>query len=29
LQSYNKGSHEIRISFDFNVGKRILTPRYF
>jgi type IX secretion system PorP/SprF family membrane protein len=29
LQSYNKGSHEIRVSFDFNVGKRILTPRYF
>jgi len=29
LQSFNNGSHEIRISFDFNVGKRILTPRYF
>ena len=29
LQSYNKGSHEIRVSFDFNVGKRILSPRYF
>jgi len=29
LQAYNKGSHEIRLSFDINVGKRILTPRYF
>lgn len=29
LQSYNKGSHEIRLSFDFNVHKRMLTPRYF
>lgn len=29
LQAYNKGSHEIRLSFDFNVGKRILSPRYF
>lgn len=29
LQAYNKGSHEIRLSFDFNVGKRMLSPRYF
>ena len=29
LKAYNKGSHEIRLSFDFNVGKRILSPRYF
>jgi type IX secretion system PorP/SprF family membrane protein len=29
LKVYNKGSHEIRLSFDFNVGKRILSPRYF
>jgi type IX secretion system PorP/SprF family membrane protein len=29
LKSYNKGSHEIRLSFDINVAKRILTPRYF
>lgn len=29
LQAYNKGSHEIRVSFDFNVGKRMLSPRYF
>ncbi|MFN8135846.1 MAG: type IX secretion system membrane protein PorP/SprF [Bacteroidales bacterium] len=29
LKVYNKGSHEIRLSFDFNVAKRILTPRYF
>ena len=29
LKVYNKGSHEIRMSFDFNVAKRILTPRYF
>jgi len=29
LKAYNKGSHEIRISYDFNVNKRILTPRYF
>jgi type IX secretion system PorP/SprF family membrane protein len=29
LQAYNKGSHEIRMSFDFNVGKRMLSPRYF
>lgn len=29
LQAYNKGSHEIRLSYDFNVFKRLLTPRYF
>jgi type IX secretion system PorP/SprF family membrane protein len=29
LKVYNKGSHEIRLSFDFNVAKRILSPRYF
>ncbi len=29
LKAYNKGSHEIRLSYDFNVKKRILTPRYF
>ncbi len=29
LKTYNKGSHEIRLSFDFNVAKRILSPRYF
>jgi type IX secretion system PorP/SprF family membrane protein len=29
LKAYNKGSHEIRLSFDINVQKRILTPRYF
>jgi type IX secretion system PorP/SprF family membrane protein len=29
LKAYNKGSHEIRLSFDINVGKRLLTPRYF
>lgn len=29
LKAYNKGSHEIRLSFDINVAKRILTPRYF
>lgn len=29
LKTYNKGSHEFRISFDLNVQKRILTPRYF
>ena len=29
LQSHNSGSHEIRLSFDFNVGKRMLSPRYF
>jgi type IX secretion system PorP/SprF family membrane protein len=29
LKVYNKGSHEIRLSCDFNVFKRILSPRYF
>jgi type IX secretion system PorP/SprF family membrane protein len=29
LKVYNKGSHEIRLSYDFNWNKRILTPRYF
>jgi type IX secretion system PorP/SprF family membrane protein len=29
LQTYNKGSHEIRLSFDFNMGRRMLSPRYF
>jgi len=29
LKAYNKGSHEIRLSFDFNVKRRMLTPRYF
>lgn len=29
IKMYNKGSHEIRISYDFNVNKRMLTPRYF
>jgi len=29
LKAYNKGSHEIRLSFDININKRILTPRYF
>jgi len=29
LKTYNKGSHEIRLSYDFNVYKRILSPRYF
>ena len=29
LKSYNKGSHEIRLSYDFNIGNRILSPRYF
>lgn len=29
LKIYNKGSHEIRLSYDFNVNKRMLTPRYF
>lgn len=29
LKMYNKGSHEIRLSFDLNVGRRILSPRYF
>jgi len=29
LKVYNKGSHEIHLSFDFNVSKRLHTPRYF
>ena len=29
LKIYNKGSHEIRLSYDFNLNKRMLTPRYF
>jgi type IX secretion system PorP/SprF family membrane protein len=29
LKEYNKGSHEIRLSYDLNVNKRLLTPRYF
>jgi len=29
LKAYNKGSHEIRLSYDFNVKRRMLTPRYF
>lgn len=29
LKAYNAGSHEIRLSYDFNVNKRMLTPRYF
>ncbi len=29
LKIYNKGSHEFRMSYDFNINKRILTPRYF
>jgi type IX secretion system PorP/SprF family membrane protein len=29
LKTYNKGSHEIRLSYDFNVKRRMLTPRYF
>jgi type IX secretion system PorP/SprF family membrane protein len=29
LKVYNKGSHEIRLSYDFNIHKRLLTPRYF
>ena len=29
LKTYNSGSHEIRLSYDFNVNKRMLTPRYF
>ena len=29
LRSYNKGSHEIRLSYDLNVNPRLLTPRYF
>ncbi len=29
LKVYNKGSHEIRLSYDLNVGKRMISPRYF
>jgi len=29
LKAYNSGSHEIRLSYDFNLNKRMLTPRYF
>ncbi|NVO21443.1 MAG: type IX secretion system membrane protein PorP/SprF [Bacteroidetes bacterium] len=30
LKGYNKGSHEIRLGFDFDIfHSRILTPRYF
>jgi len=31
LQGYNKGSHEIRVGYDFNPfrNSRMLTPRYF
>jgi type IX secretion system PorP/SprF family membrane protein len=30
LQAYNKGSHEIRLGFDFDIFKRrMVTPRYF
>jgi type IX secretion system PorP/SprF family membrane protein len=29
LKVYNKGSHEIRLSYDFNIRKRFITPRYF
>jgi type IX secretion system PorP/SprF family membrane protein len=29
LKAYNKGSHEIRLSYDFNVKRRMVTPRYF
>lgn len=30
LQSCNKGSHEVRLSFDFDIfHSRMLTPRYF
>jgi type IX secretion system PorP/SprF family membrane protein len=29
LKVYNKGSHEIRLSYDINVHKRFITPRYF
>ncbi|MBK7030037.1 MAG: type IX secretion system membrane protein PorP/SprF [Bacteroidales bacterium] len=30
LQSSNKGSHEVRLSFDFDIfHSRMLTPRYF
>lgn len=30
LQAHNKGSHEVRLGFDFDIlKKRMLTPRYF
>lgn len=29
LKSYNKGSHEIRLSYEINNNKRLLTARYF
>lgn len=29
LKAYNKGSHEIRLSYDLNFKRRMLTPRYF
>jgi len=29
LKNYNSGSHEIRLSFEINNNKRLLTPRYF
>lgn len=29
LKVYNRGSHEFRLSYDFNIKKRFLTPRYF
>ncbi|MBK7174965.1 MAG: type IX secretion system membrane protein PorP/SprF [Bacteroidales bacterium] len=30
LQAYNKGSHEIRLGFDFDLFRsRMMTPRYF
>jgi len=30
IQAYNKGSHEIRLGFDFDIfHTRMLTPRYF
>lgn len=30
LQAYNKGSHEIRLGFDFDIfQRRMVTPRYF
>ncbi len=29
LKTYNKGSYEIRLSYEINSGKRMLSPRYF
>lgn len=29
LKIYNKGSHELRLSFEINLQKRMLSPRYF